>query len=84
MKTRELREKTTEELKKLLLDKKADLVELRFDVGAHQEKNVKKIGQTKKIIARIETILQERRLKKDDSQELSQKKMPDKDSEEKK
>jgi len=71
MKTRELREKTTEELKKLLLDEKAELVELRFDVSAHQEKNVKKIGQIKKTIARIETILKERILEEKENQKLS-------------
>ncbi len=64
MKTRELREKTTEELNKLLLDKRAELVEFRFDVSAHQEKNVKKINQVKKTIAKIETILKERILVK--------------------
>jgi len=60
MKTRELREKSPEELRKLLFEDKAKLVELRFDVSAHQEKNVKEINRIKKEIARINTILKEK------------------------
>ena len=56
MKAQELRQKSKEELKTLLADKRAQLHELEFMLGQNKVKNVKELGQIKKDIARILTI----------------------------
>ncbi len=60
MKTSELYQKTNEELKKLLSEQREKLRSLRFDVALKKIKNVREIRKTKKIIARILTILNQR------------------------
>ena len=61
MKIKELREKNTEELKKLLADKRETLRKLRFDVSSKQIKNVRELRNTKKDIARILTLIREKK-----------------------
>lgn len=61
MKASELRQKTKEELEKLLLDFKDKLRQLRFDLVSGKVKNVREIRQIKKDIARILTILKEKK-----------------------
>ncbi len=57
MKAIELKEKTEEELKKLLREKQARLVKIKFGVASKQHKNYKEITDVKKDIARINTKL---------------------------
>lgn len=59
MKAAELRKKNREELQSLLLEKRARLRNLRFDLAAGRIKNVREIREIKKDIARILTILNE-------------------------
>jgi len=63
MKAKELREKNTEELKRLLQEERIKLNQLRFDVSAHQAKDYKELQRRRKIIARILTILKEEKHK---------------------
>ncbi len=62
MKASELRQYTDEELKRLLEDKKRQLMELRFQLSMNQLNNTSLLKQTKRDIARIKTILREREL----------------------
>ncbi len=62
MKASELRQYTDDELKRLLEDKKRQLMELRFQLSMNQLNNTSMIKQTKRDIARIRTILREREL----------------------
>jgi large subunit ribosomal protein L29 len=57
MKALELKEKTEEELAKLLQEKQAKLVKVKFGVASKQYKNYKEIADIKKDIARINTAL---------------------------
>lgn len=57
MKIKEIREKNTEELKKLLSEKREDVRKLRFDIAAKQAKNNRKLRNDKKDIAKIMTVL---------------------------
>jgi len=57
MKAAELRQKSKEELQKILQEKKERLRVLRFDLDAGKVKNVREIRELKKDIARILTIL---------------------------
>lgn len=59
MKTKELREKNSEELKKQLAEKREAVRKLRFEISAKQTKNVREIRSNKKDIAKILTILKE-------------------------
>jgi large subunit ribosomal protein L29 len=61
--TEELRVKSTEELKQLLVELKEKLMKLRFKNAFGQLDNPMEIRNTKKQIARILTILRERELK---------------------
>lgn len=58
-KIKELREKSLGELKKLLDEKRAYVRKLRFDVVAKQIKNTRDLRNTRKIIARILTLINE-------------------------
>lgn len=62
MKASEIRNYTDEELKKLLDEKKRQLMELRFQLAMGQLRNTSLIEETKRDIARIKTILREREL----------------------
>jgi len=57
MKIRELRQKSKDELNKLLWDKRNGLLSLRFDLAGGRVKNIREIEGTKKDIARILTLL---------------------------
>lgn len=59
MRAKEIREMNKNELEKLLDEKKAKAVQLRFDISSKQIKNNKEYRNTKKDIARITTILKE-------------------------
>lgn len=61
MKIKELRDMSTEELEKKLADSKQELFNLRFQNAINQLENPKRIGDVKKTIARILTIIQERK-----------------------
>ncbi|MFN3301543.1 MAG: 50S ribosomal protein L29 [Patescibacteria group bacterium] len=63
MKIKELRQKTKEELQKLLIEEREKLRLLRFDIALKKSKNVREIRKTKKNIARILTLLKEIELK---------------------
>lgn len=60
MKTVELRKKDIRELRKSVLELTKKLSDLRFKFSANQLKNVKEMHNTKKEIARILTIINEK------------------------
>lgn len=62
MKITDIRSKDEKELHKLLAQERNELRELRFKVASKQIKNFKEIGNRKNNIARIKTILNEKRL----------------------
>jgi large subunit ribosomal protein L29 len=57
---RELRELDTPELQQRLVEAQNDLIGLRFGLATRQTENTARLGQTKRQIARIKTILTER------------------------
>ncbi len=59
---RELRELDTPELHRRLVDAEGDLLGLRFGLATRQTENVARLGQARREIARIKTILHEREL----------------------
>jgi large subunit ribosomal protein L29 len=61
MKIRELRQKSEKELQQTLLNFRDKLRELRFNLAGGKVKNIKEIHQTKKDIAKILTLLNERK-----------------------
>jgi len=63
MKALELKDKVKEELIKLLQEKQARLVKIKFGVASKQHKNYKEIMDVKKDIARIKTALNSRNSK---------------------
>ncbi len=60
MKLSELKDKKIEDLKHLLVDSSVKLQDLNFKVANNQLKNVRELRQVKKLIARINTIINER------------------------
>ena len=60
MKINEVRELSTAELNDKLAELKQELFNLRFQKAVNQLENPKKIGDVKKTIARILTIIHER------------------------
>lgn len=60
MKITELRQKSKSELQKLLQESRERLRQLKFDLTSGKVKNVKEIRETKKDIARILTLLNEK------------------------
>ena len=61
MKATELRNKTNEELEAMLKDLKTKLFNLRFQHAINQLDNPHKIADTKKDIARVMTIIAEKK-----------------------
>lgn len=57
MKIAEMRQKSKEELRTLLLEKCLRVEELRWQLSQKKIKNVRELGQEKKDIARILTVL---------------------------
>ena len=61
MKIKVLREKEAGELTKLLAEKRESVRKLRFDISTKQVKNNKQLKNDKKDIARILTLLKEKK-----------------------
>lgn len=59
MKIKELRQKSKDELLKLLQDKKSKAVQFKINISSGNVKNVRELRGTKKDIARIHTLLGE-------------------------
>ncbi len=57
MKIKELKEKTDKELHEFLMENRQKLGQLKFDLSFKKLKNVKQIGELRKNIARVLTIL---------------------------
>ncbi|MFH1820554.1 MAG: 50S ribosomal protein L29 [Candidatus Nealsonbacteria bacterium] len=57
MKINELRQKSNQELQKILTDHREHLRVLRFDLAAGKVKNVREIRNLRKEVARILTLL---------------------------
>ncbi len=62
MKPQELRELSLDELERRLKELKQDLFTLRFQVAANKLQNVSRIGEVRKEVARVLTIMEERSL----------------------
>ncbi|EKE21086.1 MAG: hypothetical protein ACD_7C00361G0003 [uncultured bacterium] len=60
MKIKEIREKNINELAKNLGEKRIEAQGLAFDISVKQAKNNKALGNTKKDIARILTVIREK------------------------
>ena len=63
MKAENLRNMSVEELEKQEKDLKAELFNLRFQLATGQLSNPQRIGECKKDVARVKTLLCERELK---------------------
>jgi large subunit ribosomal protein L29 len=63
MKATEMRELNPEELDRKLLDLKQEMFNLRFQHASGQLENPRKLGQTRKTIARVKTIIRQTQLK---------------------
>lgn len=63
MKAADLRELTDEELTAKLKELEEELFNLRFQAAAKQLENTARLGQCRRDIARVKTILRERALK---------------------
>ena len=61
MKATELRTKSSEELEAMLKDLKSQLFTLRFQHAINQLDNPRKIAETKKDIARVMTVMSEKK-----------------------
>ncbi|MCD6178222.1 50S ribosomal protein L29 [bacterium] len=61
MKASQLRRKSKSELQKMLREWREKLRELRFNLASGKVKNIREIREVKKDIARILTILNEKR-----------------------
>ena len=59
MKIKEIREKSVEELKKLLAEKREAVRKLRFDIAAKQVKDIREMRNDKRDVAKILTVLKE-------------------------
>ena len=57
MKIKELKDKSREELKRMLMEKRENARRIRFDIASKQIKNNREIRNEKKDIARILTLL---------------------------
>ena len=62
MKAKEVRQMSEKELNSNLIDLKAELFNLRFQLATGQLDNPLKIGLVRKNIARVKTIIKEREL----------------------
>ena len=59
MKVKEIREMSAEEMNRKISDLKEELFNLRFQHGSGQLENPKLIGNTRRDIARLKTVLRE-------------------------
>ena len=60
MKAIELRDKKIDELKKIILDLRKELFNLRFQASSSQLKNTARVRHVRRDIARIKTVLGEK------------------------
>jgi len=60
MKAQDYREMTIGELEDHLKEKRTELVTQRFEVGSRQLKNYNKVGETRREIARILTVMKQK------------------------
>lgn len=60
MKAIELRDKKVADLKKIILDLRKELFNLRFQASSAQLKNTARVRQVRKDIARIKTVIGEK------------------------
>ncbi len=61
MNSKELRTRSSDELQKLLAEKQAGVLNFRFRVLSGRVKNMNELSETRKDIARIMTILKEKK-----------------------
>jgi large subunit ribosomal protein L29 len=66
MKVKEIVAKKDADLKNQLGDLRNQLIILRFEIATKESDKVREIGKTKKAIARIQTILRERELQREE------------------
>ena len=62
MKVKEIRELTTEEINKKLVEAKEELFNLRFQQATGSLEKPSRINELRKLVARMKTILREREL----------------------
>lgn len=60
MESKQLRKKSLEDLEKMRMNSREELRNLRFDLASGKVKNVRRIRELKKEIARISTLLKEK------------------------
>ena len=60
MKLSEMREKSIDELKSLVVDFKKELFNLRLKKSTHKLENTSLIGTTKRLIAQAKTVVKEK------------------------
>lgn len=60
MKIKEIREETTEELSKRLDELRQEIFQIRFQAAVGKQTNPKRVGNLKKDLARILTVIRER------------------------
>jgi large subunit ribosomal protein L29 len=72
MKVKELRDMTTAELENRLHEAHQELFNLRFQLATKQLANYQRLGQVKKTIARMKTVLRERELIAEQEEFLAQ------------
>ncbi len=70
-KAQELRELTLEELDQKLLESKHELFNLRFQLATGKQDNSARMGQVRKEIARLATILREREIEAAEAAEVN-------------
>ncbi len=63
MNIKEIKDKTNDELVKIIAESKEELFDLRFQKATGQIENPMRIRELKKTIARIKTVLNERAMK---------------------
>ena len=62
MKTKEIRELTTEEINKKIAESKEELLKLRFKQATGSLENPARINELRKFVARLKTVLREREI----------------------
>ena len=65
MNIKEIKEKSDRQLLAMIKENSEKLKKLRFSLSSGQLKNYNEVGEIKKIIARVKTVLKERALEKE-------------------
>ena len=71
MKIYQIREMSTDELKKRILEEQKNLIDLRFQLELKNLSNTAKISNTKKDVAKMRTVLKERELQEAKTSKVS-------------